>query len=48
MLCTVLVGNTGYCSIRSIVNEDGSDGTVRVSTGNVNCVPHQGAVHGEP
>ena len=38
VLCTVLVGNTGYRGIRSIVNEDGSDGTVRVSTANMNCV----------
>ncbi len=38
VLCTVLVGNTGYRGIRSIVNEDGSDGTVRVSTANLNCV----------
>ena len=34
----MLVGNTGYRGIRSIVNEDGSDGTVRVSTANMNCV----------
>ena len=38
VLCTVLVGNTGYRGIRSIVNEDGSDGTVRVATANMNCV----------
>ena len=38
VLCTVLVGNTGYRGIRSIINEDGSDGTVRVSTANMNCV----------
>ncbi len=38
VLCTVLVGNTGYRGIRAIVNEDGSDGTVRVSTANMNCV----------
>ena len=38
VLCTVLVGNTGYRGIRSIVNEDGSDGTVRVSTANMNCL----------
>jgi hypothetical protein len=32
ILCTVLVGNAGYDGIRSIANEDGGDGTVRVST----------------
>ena len=37
VLCTVLVGNTGYDGISSIANEDGSDGTVRVSTANVKC-----------
>ena len=38
VLCTVLVGNTGYNGISSIANEEGSDGTVRVSTSNMNCV----------
>ena len=38
VLCTVLVGNTGYGGIRAIANEDGSDGTVRPSTANMNCV----------
>ena len=38
VLCTVLVGNIGYEGIRSIANEDGSDGTVRVSTANMDCV----------
>ena len=37
VLCTVLVGNAGYSGIRSMVNEDGSDGTVRTSTANMNC-----------
>jgi len=37
VLCTVLVGNTGYSGIKSAANEDGSDGTVRVSTANLNC-----------
>jgi pimeloyl-ACP methyl ester carboxylesterase len=37
VLCTVLVGNRGYDGIRAIANEDGSDGTVRVSTANLNC-----------
>lgn len=38
VLCTVLVGNRGYGGIRSIANEEGSDGTVRLSTANMNCV----------
>lgn len=38
VLCTVLVGNTGYGGIRAIANEDGSDGTVRISTANMECV----------
>ena len=38
VLCTVLVGNNGYTGIRAIGNEDGSDGTVRISTANMNCV----------
>lgn len=38
VLCTVLVGDTGYDGISSIANEEGSDGTVRVSTANMNCV----------
>ena len=38
VLCTVLVGNRGYEGVRSIWNENGSDGTVRVSTANMNCV----------
>lgn len=37
VLATVLVGNTGYKGISSIANEDGSDGTVRISTANLNC-----------
>ena len=38
VLCTVLVGNSGYRGISSIANEDGSDGTVRISTANMDCV----------
>lgn len=38
VLCTVLVGNTGYGGISSIANENGSDGTVRLSTANMDCV----------
>lgn len=37
ILCTVLVGDQGYSGIRAIANEDGSDGTVRLSTANLNC-----------
>ena len=36
-LATVLVGNTGYGGIASVANEAGSDGTVRVSTADLNC-----------
>lgn len=36
-LCTVLVGNTGYDGIRAVANEEGGDGTVRISTANLNC-----------
>jgi len=38
VLATVLVGNTGYSGIAAAANEAGSDGTVRVSTANMNCV----------
>ncbi len=37
ILCTVLVGDTGYSGIMAAANEDGSDGTVRASTANLNC-----------
>jgi len=36
VLGTVLVGNAGYNGISALANEDGSDGTVRVSTANLN------------
>ncbi|HRP63823.1 MAG TPA: hypothetical protein PK400_11055 [Phycisphaerales bacterium] len=35
MLCTVLVGTAGYGGISAVANESGSDGTVRVSTANL-------------
>ncbi|MBA4135982.1 MAG: hypothetical protein C0518_01545 [Opitutus sp.] len=38
VLCTVLVGNVGYSGIMAAANECGSDGTVRASTANLNCV----------
>lgn len=36
VLATVLVGNSGYDGIEAIANEDGGDGTVRISTANLN------------
>lgn len=38
ILCTVMVGNTGYSGIAALANKPGSDGTVRVSTANLNAV----------
>jgi hypothetical protein len=38
ILCTVLVGNTGYSGIAAAANESGSDGTVLVSSANLNPV----------
>ncbi|MCP5473451.1 MAG: alpha/beta hydrolase [Rhodanobacteraceae bacterium] len=38
VLATVLVGDTGYDGIRAIANEDGSDGTVRISTANLSAL----------
>lgn len=35
ILATVLVGNSGYSGIQAIANEDGSDGTVRIGTANL-------------
>ncbi|MBC8284675.1 MAG: alpha/beta hydrolase [Nitrospinae bacterium] len=37
ILCTVLIGNSGYSGIAAAANESGSDGTVRLSTANLNC-----------
>ncbi|MCQ9377777.1 triacylglycerol lipase [Methyloversatilis sp. XJ19-49] len=37
VLATVLIGNEGYDGVRAIANEKGSDGTVRISTANLNC-----------
>ena len=34
---TVIVGNTGYSGISALANEDGSDGTVYVSTASMEC-----------
>lgn len=41
ILGTVLVGNTGYSGVAAIANEDGSDGTVRISTANLNATKLQ-------
>lgn len=38
ILCTVLVGNTGYRGISALANRAGTDGTVRVSTANLNAI----------
>lgn len=37
ILCTILLGNTGYTGISAAANEDGSDGTVRIAAANLNC-----------
>ncbi|MCJ8330209.1 MAG: alpha/beta hydrolase [Lentisphaeria bacterium] len=36
ILATTLVGNYGYTGFAAVANEDGSDGTVRLSTANLN------------
>jgi len=36
VLCTVLVGTAGYSGISAAANENGTDGTVRVSTAHLN------------
>lgn len=36
ILATVLIGNVGYSGLSAIANETGSDGTVRISTANLN------------
>ncbi len=36
IMATVLVGNRGYGGVFQLLNEEGSDGTVRVSTANLN------------
>ena len=48
VLCTVLVGNSGFRGISSIANEDGSDGTVRASTANMDCVRIRAAFPARP
>jgi len=37
VLCTVLVGDTGFRGIKALANEPGGDGTVRIATANLNC-----------
>jgi hypothetical protein len=48
ILATVLVGDRGYSGIRSIANEDGSDGTVRWSTANLNALRIDVALGSQP
>ena len=36
VMATILIGNTGYGGVRAAANEDGSDGTVRISSANLN------------
>ncbi len=38
VLCTVLVGTSGYTGISAAANENGTDGTVRVSTANLDAL----------
>lgn len=44
VLCTVLVGDTGYRGIQALANEPGGDGTVRIATANLNCAYLQMAI----
>ena len=37
ILCTVLTGNQGYAGIAAVANKVGTDGTVRVSSANLEC-----------
>jgi pimeloyl-ACP methyl ester carboxylesterase len=37
ILCTILIGNTGYTGVSAAANEDGTDGTVRMACANLNC-----------
>lgn len=37
ILCTVLVGDTGYTGIAAAANEEDADGTVRIASANMNC-----------
>ncbi len=41
ILCSIFVGNSGYSGVAAIANEDGSDGTVRISTANLNAAKLQ-------
>ncbi|ENY79093.1 hypothetical protein C206_03789, partial [Pseudomonas putida TRO1] len=47
ILATVLVGNVGYDGVQAIANEDGGDGTVRISTANLNCALLQLSLNSE-
>ena len=48
ILCTVLVGNQGYSGIRAAANEPGTDGTVRLSTANMNASQLEVDFHLDP
>ena len=37
ILCTVLIGDTGYTGIAAAANEKDADGTVRIASANMNC-----------
>lgn len=37
VLCTILVGDTGFSGVAAVANEIGTDGTVRMSCANLNC-----------
>jgi pimeloyl-ACP methyl ester carboxylesterase len=37
VLCTALVGDTGFRGIQALANEPGGDGAVRIATANLNC-----------
>lgn len=48
VLCTVLVGQDARSASNAIANEDGWDGTVRVSTANLECVRMRAVLGAEP
>ncbi|CAM4446057.1 MAG: hypothetical protein LEGION0398_MBIBDBAK_00660 [Legionellaceae bacterium] len=37
ILCTVLIGDTGYTGISAAANEKGTDGVIRIAAANMNC-----------
>lgn len=48
VLCTVLVGNTGFQGISAAANEVGSDGTVRIACANMNCAHVEADFYTDP